>query len=301
MRRFAVAVLGVVALACAAASPAVPAVGHELLEPYAGLGAWISIYDRPPWRTPERAVAELASRGVHTLYLQTGNYRQSVDVVQRGGVARFIRAAHSYGIQVVAWYLPSLTDPARDLRRAVAALDFSTSDGQRFDSFALDVESTAVRSLTLRNARAVALARDVRRAAGPGFPLGAITIAPVGASPTYWPGFPFRGLSRHVDVLLPMAYFTARVHGAAQVRAYLAANVRLLRAQAGDAFFPIHAIGGVTPHARPAETRAFAAAAVGCGSLGASLWEFGTMKPADWAALQPLATRAEASASPASC
>jgi hypothetical protein len=301
VRRLAAALFGVVVLASAAASPAVPAEGGELLAPYAGLGAWISIYDKPPWRNPERAVAELASRGVHTLYLQTGNYRQTVDVVDRGGVARFIRAAHSYGIHVVAWYLPSLTDPARDLRRSLAALRFATADGQRFDSFALDVESTNVRSLALRNARAVALARDVRSAAGAGYPLGAITIAPVGASPTYWPGFPFRGLSRHVDVLLPMAYFTARVRGAAQVGAYLSANVRLLRSQTADPLFPIHAIGGITPHARPAETRAFVGAALACGSLGASLWEFGTMKAADWTALQPVATRAEASAAPASC
>ena len=132
-----------------------------------------------------------------------------------------------------------------------------------------------------------------------GYSLGAITIAPVGASPTYWPRFPFRGLSRYVDVLLPMEYFTHRVKGVAGVRAYTAANVRALRAETIDPLFPIHAIGGITPHARPGEVRAFVGAAMDCGTLGASFWEFGTMTSAVWAELSPVGRRTEASAAPA--
>ena len=62
---------------------------------------------------PERTV-ETGSGilyGVATLYLQTGNYRRAEDVFRPDLVARFITAAHDRGINVVAWYLPSLADP----------------------------------------------------------------------------------------------------------------------------------------------------------------------------------------------
>jgi hypothetical protein len=121
-----------------------------------------------------------------------------------------------------------------------------------------------------------------------GYPLGAITIAPVGASPSYWPRFPFRGLARSVDVFLPMAYFTYRTHGAAGVRAYTAANVRFARAQAGRPAFPVHVIGGLTPRASAAEVRAFVAAAAGCGALGASLWQLARTSAAEWTELAAL-------------
>ena len=98
-----------------------------------------------------------------------------------------------------------------------------------------------------------------------------------------------------------MAYFTARVKGVADVGDYTAANLRFVRTQTLDPLFPIHAIGGMTPQARPAEVGAFVRAASGCGALGASIWEFGTMTRAVWAQLTPVAERTEASATPASC
>ena len=121
------------------------------------------------------------------------------------------------------------------------------------------------------------------------YPLGAITIAPVGASPTYWPNFPFRDLSRLVDVILPMEYFSARTSGAAGVRAYSAANVRVIRTQVGPDF-PIHPIGGVASRARPTEVHAFVQATMACRTLGASLWELGETTAAQWAQLAPLTT-----------
>ena len=110
----------------------------------------------------------------------------------------------------------------------------------------------------------------------------------MGASPSYWPAFPFRGLSRVTDVFLPMAYFTARTRGAANVRAYTAANVRLIRAEAGDPAFPVHPIGGLTPRATRAEVRAFVQAAGVCGAIGGGLWEFEQTTAAEWAELAPL-------------
>jgi len=263
-----------------AASPA----GARSLNAYSGTGSWVSIYDTAAWQSPERVVRKLASHRVHTLFLQTSNYRQSVDVVRPAKVARFVDAAHAAGIAVVGWYLPSLADHRRDLRRALAGARFRSPAGNGFDSFALDIESTKVRWLGLRNERAVALAAAVRRALPKEYPLGAITIAPVGASPTYWPGYPYAALAPSVDVFLPMAYFTARTHGAAGVSTYSVANLRVIRAQVG-ADFPMHPIGGEARHASLAEVKAFLRSVKSANTVGTSLWEYGEMTPGQWSAL----------------
>src|ERR671925_645550 len=69
------------------------------LAAYTGLGTWIDIYS-PSFR---------ADRGVRTLYVETGNFRQRVDVVEPERLAALVEAAHARGIAVVGWYLPDLT------------------------------------------------------------------------------------------------------------------------------------------------------------------------------------------------
>jgi hypothetical protein len=280
-------VAAVLALALVLAASAGAGTQRASLTPFSGLGAWISIYDTRAWNAPEDTVATLAEHGVHTLYLETGNYKQRVDVVKPALVVRFLTAAHASGITVVGWYLPSLANPARDLRRALAGARFLTAGGDTFDAFALDVEATVVRKLGLRNARATSFTASVRRALGPAYPLGAITIAPVGTAPTYWPNYPFKTLARNVDVLLPMAYFTARVRGAARVGAYVQANIDAIRSAIGDDAFPVHVIGGSSPKATGPEVAAFVEAAASEATIGASLWEYGAMTNAEWTQVAP--------------
>jgi len=273
---------------CAHVATAASPAGTHSLNAYSGTGSWVSIYDTAAWRQPERVVQTLSAHRVHTLFLQTSNYRQSVDVVRPAKVERFLDAAHAAGIAVVGWYLPSLASPSRDLRRALAGARFRSAAGNGFDSFALDIESTKVRSFALRNLRAVSFTMAVRRALGPAYPLGAISIAPVGNSPTYWPDYPYRELAAHVDVFLPMTYFTARTQGAAGVSRYTAANLRIIRAQVGQGF-PMHPIGGEARHAQLAEVRAFLRSVALANTLGTSLWEYGEMTPGQWSALSAAA------------
>ena len=80
---------------------------------YSGLGTWIDIYS-PSFRAdPGRLAAALEARGVHTLFVETGNFRQRVDVVGRKQLGGLIEASHALGIDVVAWYLPDFANPAR--------------------------------------------------------------------------------------------------------------------------------------------------------------------------------------------
>jgi hypothetical protein len=225
--------------------------------------------------------------GVTTLYLETSNYSQKIDLVRPQGLGRFLDAAHANGLRVVAWYLPSLANVARDLRRALAAIRFQSPQGASFDSFALDIEASVVKPVAKRNARLLALSGRLRAAVGPDYPLGAIIPAPRGMdlNPTYWPRFPYAALARSFDVFMPMGYFTYRFKSGAAARAYTAANVELLRERADDADLAVHAIGGLAGAATVAQVRAFAAAAAAEGALGASLYDYASTSAAQWRAL----------------
>jgi hypothetical protein len=282
MRRRLALAAAVAAAALTAAQVAIPAHGRSLAA-YRGTGSWVSVYDTAAWSQPERVVRTLVAHHIHTLYVETANDKHDRDIVHPVALGRLIDDAHAAGIAVVGWYLPSLATPRTDLHRALVGARFRTPTGGRFDSFALDVEATNVASLALRSRRAVALAAAVRRHLPAREPLGAITIDPAGAA--YWRGYPFRALARSVDIFLPMEYFTYRTHGAAGVRAYTAANIRVIRRSVGDGRFPVHAIGGDALTATTRELRAFFGAANASDTLGVSLWEYGETTHAQWAAL----------------
>lgn len=257
------------------------------LTPYNGLATWLDIYaNKAAWREPGREVAAMARDGARTLFLQTGNYRQSVDVVRRRAQGRFLEAAHAAGLRVVAWYLPSFANLAQDERRALAAIRFQSPNGEHFDGFALDIEATVVRGIGVRNRRLLELSARLRSAVGPGYALGAITPSPIGMSPSYWPRIPYRGLARFYDVFLPMAYSTFRgLRGSKATLAYLSATVAAVRTGAGNPNLPIHLIGGLSGAMGTAETVGFMRAVAACTPLGYSLYAFPSTHRSAWTAL----------------
>jgi hypothetical protein len=257
------------------------------LAAYSGVGTWIDIYSSSSRADPDRLVSGLAGYGVRTLFVQTGNFRQHVDLVGPRRLGELLDSAHSRSIAVVAWYLPALTNPARDFRRASAAIEFRSSRGERFDSFALDIESTAVRNSAERSRRLLELSTRLRAAVGPGRSLGAVIPSPVGMKllPRYWPGFPYVGLARIYDVFLPMAYFSYRAHGGTAVSRYVQTSVRIIRQESGNPDVPIHVIGGLADAADQPETAAFAQTVASCGVLGLSLYDLDGTKRQAWSLL----------------
>jgi hypothetical protein len=253
------------------------------LTPYQGLGTWIDVYSPALRADPERLAAALVARRVKTLFVETGNFRRRADVVAPRQLGALVDAVHARGIAAVAWYLPGLANPARDLRRARAAIFFRTRLGGRFDSFALDIEATVVRDASERTRRLLELSERLRGATAPGYPLGAIIPSPVGMRllPRYWPRFPYAALARTYDVFLPMAYFTYRAHGRVAVTRYVQTSVRIIRAANGDSV-PIHVIGGLAAVVTTSDAVAFARAAASCGATGLSLYEFGATKERSW-------------------
>lgn len=258
------------------------------LAAYRGLGTWVDIFDASAWADPAAAVRDMSSRGVRTLYIETGNSHAKTALKDPVALAAFIREAHGRGMYVVAWYLPDLASEPLDLARVREAIAFRTPDGQRFDSFALDIESGAVKSTTARNAALARLSEGIREAAGPDYPLGAIIPSPAGLARKrgYWNDFPYGSLASTYDVVLPMAYYTYHGSGTAAAYADARANVAILRAQPGCESLPIHLIGGVTEKSRPAEAASFARAAGESGVIGASLYGWAGMTPAHWDAMR---------------
>jgi hypothetical protein len=277
-------------LAAQLATVPAPAAAGPSVAAYRGPGAWVDIYSRRELARPEGVVAGLAARGVRTLYLETANYRRSRSqvIVHPQANERFLDAAHARGMRVVAWYLPGLRDLDADFARALAAIEFETLAGERFDGFALDIESTVVHPIARRNAALLELSRNLRAAVGPAQALGAIVPDDLSTtcSGCLWPGFPYRAVGRLYDVFLPMAYSTFRRRGAASVGAYTRANVSRVRRLTGRAGAPVHPIGGLADGLDGREAAAVVAAARATRAVGVSFYHVGRSGPEEWTALQ---------------
>jgi hypothetical protein len=270
---------------------------------YRGLATRVDIFDGPLFKNPAASVTAMRARGVRALFLETANYSARPDLVRPLAVGRFIDAAHAAGIKVVAWYLPGFVNYARDLRRTLAAIQFRSATGQRFDSFALDIEASIVSNTTLRTTRLLKLSDAIRAAAGPTYPLGAIIPSPRGMQllPKYWPGFPYAALADDYDVFLPMGYFSYRTHTRQGAYAYTISNVAIIRRATGDPLVPIHAIGGIANASTSGQVRGFVQAARTCGAVGASMYDFRSTTAAQWTALRPVSSAASTAGSAKSC
>jgi hypothetical protein len=269
---------------------AVVAPAGPSLDAYKGLGSWVDIYDDPAWASPRATVADMAKHGVRTLYIETSNSRSSFDLKDPSKMSEFISAAHSHNIQVVAWYLPDMTKASKDYRRIKKAIEFRTSGGEKFDSFALDIESSAVKSESRRNRALASLSTKIRSLVGASYPLGAIIPSPVGLAKKagYWDSFPYSAVAQRYDVMVPMAYYTYHGKGASAAYADAKANVRILRAQKGCSKLPIHLIGGIAEKSSASEVKAFVKAAVETHCFGASLYSWPGTSASDWRALSAI-------------
>jgi hypothetical protein len=258
--------------------------------PLHGLATWVDIYDGPVYANPELTAAQIAARGVRTVFAETANDRAAADVVKPLQLGRLVDALHLRGVEVVAWYLPGFVDPALDLRRTRAMLRFRTAAGGAFDAVALDIESPRNRNAAQRSKRLLALSRTLRSEAG-ATPVYAITLPPrmLERRPTTWPGFPWTELSPLVDGFVPMAYTGSAFRGYEATYGYVARSLALLRTLTADPDLVVHAAGGVANRMNADELRGFADAIADDGRVvGWSLYDYMTTTPAGWRAMAPL-------------
>jgi hypothetical protein len=276
------------ALGAAAVLPQAAAAASAPVFSYRGLGTWVDLYDARAWDDPAAATADMRSRGAHTLFLETANYHWPVALNKPAALGALIEEAHARGMRVVAWYLPGFDDPARDWKRAKAAIDFRSAGGQRFDSFTLDVEASIVKDVRLRNARLLKLSERIRSYVGRRYPLGACIPSPAGMTmhPSYWPDFPYKALAGIYDVFVPMGYYTYHGDGYANAYKDTRDNLRIIREKTGKATVPVHVIAGDGAKSSASETTAYVRALRENGALGGSMYDWATTSEASWRALQ---------------
>lgn len=131
------------------------------------------------------------------------------------------------------------------------------------------------------------LSARLRALAGERYPLGAIVPSPVRLADdvAYWPGFPWEGLARTYDAVLPMTYSTFRVHGPADTLGYVTRAVEEIQAGVGTDEVPIHVIGGLARDATGPETLAFVRAVRDTGSIGLSYYTLPFVTEEQWSIL----------------
>ncbi|MCI3949711.1 MAG: N-acetylmuramoyl-L-alanine amidase [Acidimicrobiales bacterium] len=248
---------------------------------FSGVGAWIDVFD---WsRTfggdavvePDDVEA-MADAGIQTLYVQ-GTRASEADVLEPERLEALLDRADEEGLASVVWYLPSLVDPAADLRKleALAELDV--------DAIAVDIEARDVVDPAERSRRIVDLSRDLREAL-PDTAIGAVPVAPVlleVVNTEWWPGFPWAELAPFYDVWLPMSYSTERRadSGFRDAERYTAENLLRLRANLDEPEAPVHPVGGLAEDLVVADVEGHVRAAEAADAVGVSLYDWRTAAP----------------------
>lgn len=287
------ALVGAVPRPGAAASPRAPG-------PFAGLGAWVDAFDYAPAfqndggavTVSPAAVPDMAALGTETLFLQAAMNdatRAPGMIVDAQLVGEFLRRAHRAGMAVVAWYYPTLDDPAVDLAHLKALADFRAR-GERFDALALDIEATqSIKDVAERNDAVVQLARQTRDLVGDDQPIGAAVYPAVQTeviNPALWPRFPYKRLARYVDVWMPMAYWTYRDGDYRDPYTYTQESVARLRADLDDRRAMVHPIGGLAAESSAQDYDAFLRAVYDTRSVGWSVYDYNTTFTSAWPQLR---------------
>ncbi|MBW3555647.1 MAG: hypothetical protein KY454_01785 [Actinobacteria bacterium] len=263
------------------------------IESYSGLGTWVDVYDWSHYKgtTPTvgpAQVDQMAEQGVQTLFLQTAKHDTPDIISEPELLLPIIERAHQRGIRVVAWYLPTLEDPANDLNRLVASANLDV------DGIAVDIEARNVADVRERNRRLIELSRQLRQAL-PGRAIGAIVLPPVVLeviNPSFWPDFPYREISPFYDVWQTMGYWTNRKteSGYRDPYRYTDENIRRLRNNLGQPAAPVHPIGGIGAQGAD-DVNGFLTAAVENSAVGGSVYDWRTTKAGAWQHLRKFRSR----------
>ena len=265
--------------------------GSWTMVPHSGLGAWVDVYDwttefggeEPPVGPDD--VEAMADAGIQTLYVQTSRAGSAEDVIEPDRLDDLIDRAHANDMHVVAWYLPTLVDVDRDLRRLVAASEL------KVDGIGVDIEATDVVDPIERTRRVVTLSSRLRAELGAGKVLAAITLTAVHlqvVNTDYWPGFPWADIGATYDVIMPMTYWSLRQGELRDGARYVGENIDRIRASVGRDDIPIHPVGGIADDATLADIAGMLSAIEDRDAIGGSLYDWNTSSPAQWLALQPL-------------
>lgn len=257
---------------------------------FAGFGAWIDVYDWSNEFTggkPGVGVAQIdrmADLGVQALYVQTAHHKSANDIVDINLLQPLLDRAHTRGMRVIAWYLPTLTDVERDMRRTLKSAALGV------EGVGVDIESRNVSDVNERNRRLIDFSIGLRQRL-PGVPISAIPMPAAlmeVVNPNYWPNFPYKEIAPAYDAWMPMGYWTSRKSSSPYRNAYTytAENIDRLRAQLGRNDVPVHPVGGIGDVSTSEDMDGFYRASAERGVLGGSIYDYRTTRDEHWSILQ---------------
>lgn len=268
------------------------------LAPYAGLGAWIDVFDfAPNYAGGAPAIGpadltEMSRRGVKTVFLQATRWddRSPDGIVDAELIGAFLAKAHELGMRAVGWYLPELTDVERDVTRTMQIVDFRAGE-HRFDGLAVDIEYTRGEpDPAKRNEALVVYSRRLRNAVDD-LPVAGVVLTAVHlevVNPRFWPDFPYAKLADLYDVWMPMAYWSGRTGKYKNGYSYAKESVDRLRNNLGKPDAPVAPVGGISDEISMEEISDFARALAEMGAIGGSFYDWSTMSPQKQALVQRL-------------
>src|SRR4051794_12947849 len=297
-------VLAVAVLVTVGASLALSLVGlvpaasadEPSLDVFRDVGAWVDVFDYAPRlqnagaepRVTPDSVSDMAALGVKTLYVQVANPdgAPANQLTDRAQLAALLSRAHERGIAVVPWFLPRAVTPADDLATMKRIVKLRVG-GEKFDGIGLDLESSEVPDIALRNRRTVAFAKQARKLVGDSIPIAAIVYPAVQLevlNTTLWPDSPYKAVNRSVDLWMPMSYYTYRdaTSGLRSAYRYTVDSVDRLRKRVGDPKLPVHLIGGLAEESTPDDYLDMTRAAKTTGALGWSIYDYATTGSWAW-------------------
>ena len=178
-----------------------PGPRHVSLAELEGKGVWATEFPGAPL-SPTKLVDAARQAALRSIYVRTGSSTDGF--YGRPLLTKLVPMAHRYGIAVIAWDFPTLSDPVADAARARDAFGYGA------DAFSPDIEEEP--EGTYLTARRVAYYLSlVRRDAG-SRPVIATVPRPTSLSlATY----PYTAEAPFVDAFAPMVYWSCTEPGAA--------------------------------------------------------------------------------------
>ncbi len=186
--------------------PSIPVVAsprprHVSLAALNGKGIWVTAFPGDPL-SPASLVEAARRAGLEALYVRTGS---STDGFYGSPLLKKLAPlAHRYGIAVIAWDFPTLSDPAADAGRAADALRLGA------DAFSPDIEEKP--EGTHLTARRVAYYLSLVRKDAGSRPVIATVPRPTSLSLA---AYPYAAEAPFVDAFAPMVYWSCTEPGAA--------------------------------------------------------------------------------------
>jgi hypothetical protein len=178
-----------------------PGPRHVSLSALDGKGIWTTAFPGDPLNAASLVEAARRAR-LDALYVRTGSSTNGF----YGGplLKKLVPLAHRYGIALIAWDFPTLSDPAGDAARAADAFHYGV------DAFSPDIEEAP--EGTYLTARRVAYYLSLVRKDAGSRPVIATVPRPTSLSlGTY----PYAAEARFVDAFAPMVYWSCTEPGAA--------------------------------------------------------------------------------------